>query len=158
MASPRDIRKLALLALYQLDARGADDADHIRASLNDVSTLEDEGLTFSDLKADFNDTQRDKAFNLAVMAYQHRSIADIELNELSTDWSVSRMPVIDRSILRMAHYEMTTSAASEPKAAVNEAVQLAKVFSTENSPGFINAILDKVLKRVLKQAQNAGAE
>jgi len=158
MASPRDIRKLALLALYQLDARGADDSEHIRASLNDVSTLEDEGLTFSDLKADFTDPQRDKAFDLAMRAYERRDIADVELNELSKDWMVSRMPVVDRSILRMAHYEMTAIEGSEPKAAVNEAVELAKVFSTENSPGFINGILDKVLKRVLKQAQSAGAE
>ena len=158
MASPRDIRKLALLALYQLDARAGEDTQSIRESLNDVLSLEEEGLTFSDLKNDFSDAQRDRAFDLAMRAYEHREIADVELNELSTDWSVSRMPVVDRSILRMAHYEMTAIEDAKPKAAVNEAVELAKVFSTENSPGFVNGILDKVLKRVLSTNQSAGVE
>ncbi len=155
MASPRDIRQLALLALYQLDARAGEDIESIRESLNDVHTLEDEGLVFSDLKAEFTGNERDKAFELARGAYEHRTIADIELNELSTDWTVSRMPVVDRSILRMAHYEMTAIADPKPKAAVNEAIELAKLFSTKNSPGFINGILDKVLKRVLAHADSA---
>ncbi|MDF1809407.1 MAG: transcription antitermination factor NusB [Phycisphaerales bacterium] len=158
MASPRDIRKLALLALYQLDSRAGADAEAIRDSLNDVLTLEEEGLTFSDLKMDFSDAQRDRAFELAHRAFEHREIADVELNELSTDWTVSRMPVVDRSILRLAHYEMTVLDDAQPKAAVNEAVELAKVFSTKNSPGFINGILDKILKRVLAKNQSAGVE
>jgi len=158
MASPRDIRKLALLALYQLDARGDDDAESIRDSLNDVHTLEEEGLVFSDQKTEFTDAQRDKAFELARRAYEHRSVADIELNELSKDWTVTRMPVVDRSILRMAHYEMTAMPDPKPKASVNEAVELAKAFSTKNSPGFINGILDKVLKRVLAKSNAASAE
>lgn len=159
MASPRDIRKLALLALYQLDARGGDDTESIRDSLNDVLTLQEEGLSFSDIKLDFTDAERDRAFDLATKAYAHREIADVELNELSTDWTVSRMPVVDRSILRMAHYEMTAMADPKPKASVNEAIELAKAFSTKNSPGFINGILDKVLKRVLAQnTTNASAD
>ncbi len=157
MASPRDIRKLALLALYQLDSRAGDDAEAIRESLDDVLTLEEEGLSFSDIKLDFTAGERDKAFALASKAYAHREIADVELNELSVDWTVTRMPVVDRSILRMAHYEMTAMPDSKPKAAVNEAVELAKAFSTKNSPGFVNGILDKVLKRVLAKA-NAATE
>lgn len=153
MASPRDIRKLALLALFQLDSRGLSDAESIRDSLNDVDTLEDEGLSFSDQKADFSDRERDRAFEIALRAFEHRSVADEELTALSTEWSVSRMPAVDRSILRLAHYEMTASENPQPKASVNEAVELAKLFSTVNSPGFINGLLDKVLKRVLaKQA------
>ncbi len=155
MASPRDIRKLALLALYQLDARAGEDIESIRESLNDVHTLEDEGLIFVDRKTEFTDNQRDKAFDLAQRAYEHRSVADIELNELSKDWTVTRMPIVDRSILRLAHYEMTAIADPKPKAAVNEAVELAKVFSTKNSPGFVNGILDKILKRVLAHTDTA---
>ena len=52
---------------------------------------------------------------------------------------------------------MTAIADPKPKASVNEAVELAKAFSTKNSPGFVNGILDKVLKRVLAKA-NAAAE
>jgi len=158
MASPRDIRQLALLALYQFDSRAGEDSQSIHDSLGDVHTLEEEGLVFSDLKKDFTENQRQKAFDLARAAYEHREIADIELNELSTEWTVSRMPVVDRSILRMAHYEMTATVDPKPKAAVNEAVQLAKMFSTKNSPGFVNGILDKILKRVLAGADAAATE
>jgi N utilization substance protein B len=55
---------------------------------------------------------------------------------------------VDRAILRLAHFEMT-SGKTAPKIVVNEAVELAKRYSTERSPSFINALLDKVLKEVL---------
>ncbi len=157
MASPRDIRKLALLAMYQLDSRVGEDTESIRESLDDVQTMIVEGLEFSDQKSEFSDNERDRAFTLATNAFARRDIADVELNELSKDWTVSRMPVVDRSILRLAHYEMTGMADPKPKAAVNEAVELAKVFSTKQSPGFVNGILDKVLKRVLSEQASGQA-
>lgn len=155
MASPRDIRKLALLAMYQFDATKGEDPTSVRDSLDDVETLADEGLSFVDQRAEFSAGERDKAFKLARLAFEHRGAADEVLGELSQEWSVARMPVVDRSILRLAYYEMTRVDDSEPKGVVNEAVELAKQFSTEQSPGFVNAILDKVLKRVLA-ADGAG--
>lgn len=154
MASPRDIRKLALLAMYQLDATKGEDTESVRDALDDVETLEDEGLSFVDQHAEFSAGEREKAFRLAVNAWEQRADADVVLGELSKEWSVSRMPVVDRSILRLAHYEMTRVEGSEPKGVVNEAVELAKQFSTEQSPGFVNAILDKILKRVLAEARS----
>ena len=62
-----------------------------------------------------------------------------------------RQPAVDRALLRLAYYEMT-SGTTPPKAAVSEAVKLAKEFSTEKSPAFVNAILDKLLKKVLEDA------
>ena len=56
---------------------------------------------------------------------------------------------MDRAILRLAQHEIAHGE-SPPKAVVNEAVELAKAFSTENSPAFINAVLGKVLKRALE--------
>lgn len=156
MASPRDIRKLALLAMYQLDVTRGDDPDSVRAALDDVETLEDEGLHFVDQHAEFTAAEREKAFRLAMDAYEHRDDADAVLGELSAEWSVSRMPVVDRSILRLAHHEMTRVQGSEPKGVVNEAVELAKQFSTEQSPGFVNAILDRILKRLLAARAGAG--
>ncbi|MFG0298858.1 MAG: transcription antitermination factor NusB [Phycisphaerales bacterium JB047] len=159
MASPRDIRKLALLAMYQLDATKGEDAESVREALDDVETLADEGLSFVDQHTEFSPGEREKAFRLAVNAWDQRGDADVVLGELSTEWSVARMPVVDRSILRLAHYEMTRVEGSEPKGVVNEAVELAKQFSTEQSPGFVNAILDKVLRRVqsAKAERSAGA-
>lgn len=84
---------------------------------------------------------------LAVQAFQHRLTADAELAKLSPDWSMHRMPGMDRAILRYAHFEMCTFR-THPRIAINEAVELARWFSTEKSPSFVNALLDKVLKRI----------
>jgi hypothetical protein len=65
------------------------------------------------------------------------------------DWPSRRLAPIDRAILRLAHFEMT-SGRTPPKVAINEAVELAKAFSTEKSPAFINGLLGKVLKRLLR--------
>jgi Transcription termination factor len=54
---------------------------------------------------------------------------------------------VDRALLRLAHYEMT-SGRTPPRVVVNETVELAKHFSTEKAPAFINALLDKVMKRI----------
>jgi transcription antitermination protein NusB len=134
MATGREIRRLAFQALYQLDARGAEDAVTVRESLQRA-----EGYT---------DQAREEAFELAVSAFDAREEADREMQGLAPEWPTHRQAAVDRAILRLAHYEMV-SGRTHPKVAVNEAVELAKEFSTERSPAFINALLDKVLKRVL---------
>lgn len=134
MAKQRDIRKLAFQALYQLDARGAEDVLTVRESLQRAD--------------DYTDEDREQAFELAVSAFDNRSEADAELHALAPEWPSHRQAAVDRAILRLAHYEMV-SGRTHPKIAVNEAVELAKEFSTEKSPPFINGLLDKVLKRVL---------
>lgn len=151
MGSPRDIRRLALMALYQLDARGVVDAELIRGSLDDTDTFLSEGLSFADPSSVLSEKDRDRAFQIASRAFSNAEVADAELNELSAEWAVHRMPAVDRAILRLAHFEMTKSEDPKPKASVNEAIELAKQFSTAESPGFVNGLLDKVLKRVLKE-------
>jgi N utilization substance protein B len=138
MATPRDIRRLAFQALFQLDARAGASADAalVRESLDDA-----EGFT---------PAERDRAFKMAVEAYAARKAADEEFARLAPAWPAHRQAAVDRAILRLAHWEIT-SGKTPPKAAVNEAVELAKAFSTEKSPSFINGLLDKVLKRVLAE-------
>jgi N utilization substance protein B len=155
MASPRDIRKLALLAMYQLDATRGEDPESVRDALDDVETLEDEGLSFVDQHAEFSAGEREKAFRLALNAFEQRGDADAVLGELSTEWSVSRMPVVDRSILRLAHYEMTRVEGSEPKGIVNEAVELAKTFGGTDGFKYVNGVLDRVAGR-LRPVEAAG--
>ena len=133
MATPRDIRRLAFQALFQLDARGTVDSDDIRQSLAE--------------NPDLKPTDLDKAFELATAAFTHRAEADAVMVELAPTWPAHRQAAVDRAILRLAHYEMTRGGVP-PKVAVNEAVELAKNFSTDKSPGFVNGGLDKVLKRV----------
>lgn len=157
MASPRDIRRLSLLALYQLEARNEDEHDSIRETLDDTHTLEEEGFAFADPNTDPTPKERDRAFETARRAYERRDVADAELGELSTEWRVERMPAVDRAILRLAHYEITDPGCAVPRAVVHEAVELAKQFSTAESPAFVNALLDKVLKRVLGERPASSA-
>jgi transcription antitermination protein NusB len=141
MATAREIRRLAFQALYQLDARGAEDVMSVRESM--------------DSEEEITDDDRDQALELAVAAFDNRAGADREMVSLAPEWPVHRQAAVDRAILRLAHHEMV-SGRTPPKIAVNEAVELAKEFSTERSPPFINALLDKVLKRVLAERDETG--
>lgn len=149
MATPRDTRRLALLALYQLDAFKGEGAASIRDSLDDLDSLAEEGLTFVDTDRGFSDAERDKAMAIAQAAWDSHAGADAVFAGLAPEWPAHRMPAVDRAILRLCHYEM--HAGSPPKAVVNEGVELAKQFSTADSPKFVNALLDKVLKRILSE-------
>lgn len=131
MSTPRDIRRLAFQVLYQLDARGDSDAQDIFRGLNAAE--------------EYDDDDRRAAFDLAVAAYADRAKADEIMTTLAPTWPVHRQAPVDRAILRLAHYEMTVGG-TNPKIAINEAVELAKAFSTEKSPGFVNALLDRVFK------------
>lgn len=147
MASPRDIRRLALLALYQLDARGEGDLESIRASIEDAPRLEERDPPFDQKNEQFKDKEYTKAMNLALAAYAGREDADRMMEELAPDWPVHRQAAIDRAILRLGFHELI-SGKSPPRAAINEAVELAKMFSTDKSPTFVNGLLSAIHKRV----------
>lgn len=139
MATPRDIRRLAFQTLFQLDARGDGDAASIRATIESAAT---------ENETSFSRAELDKAFALAREAYAARREADAAAAALAPTWPAHRQPAVDRAIIRLAHYEMT-SGTTNPKIAVNEAVELAKTYSTEKSPAFVNGVLDKMLRQVL---------
>jgi len=61
-------------------------------------------------------------------------------------WTIERMPVVDRNLLRIALFEILLSDETPPGAAINEAVELAKMFSTEDSGRFVNGLLGKVAR------------
>lgn len=138
MATPKDIRKAALQALYQLDARGDADADAVRASLDDEEIA-------------LRPAERDRAMDRARRAFADRAVADSAVATYAGDWPAHRQPAIDRAILRLAYFELKEGAL-EPRVVISAAVDLAKEFSTEKSPRFVNAILDRVAK-----ALSAGA-
>lgn len=160
MATPSDIRRLALVALYQLDARPNDDRNLIREALSetvlhslDEEMHDDEGCLFVTTREPFNARDERRAFELAQDAFGARMSADNEFEALAPDWPPRRQAAIDRAILRLAHFEILAGKVPA-KVAVNEAVELAKAFSTEKSPAFINGLLGKVIKRV--QGESGG--
>jgi N utilization substance protein B len=139
MSTARDLRRCALQALYQFDAGNVDRPEWVRESL--------EGSAGSE-------QTHQAGFDLALGAWEIREEADATLSALTPDWPTYRQPVIDRSILRMAYYEIVTETAP-PKVVINEAVELAKEFSTEKSPLFINGVLDKFYR---SRVEPPGAE
>lgn len=83
---------------------------------------------------------------------------DARLEESSDNWSVSRMPVVDRSILRIAVYEMLYVDDVPVSVAINEAVELAKAFGGEDeSPRFVNGVLGKIARRLESEASASSA-
>ncbi|MGI9013476.1 MAG: transcription antitermination factor NusB [Phycisphaerales bacterium] len=134
MGAQRDIRRCALQALYQFETGRADALTEVRASLHDSP---------GDART------HDAGFDLATRAWEFRDEADAAITALAEDWPIYRQPVLDRSILRLAWYEMHHTQ-TPPKVVVNEAVELAREFSTEKSHLFINGVLDKILKSLLK--------
>ena len=94
---------------------------------------------------DVTDEMRRDALRLAKDAWAARETSDAWIARLAPQWPPRRQPGVDRSILRLAVHELT-SGKTPPKVVIDEAIELAKSFSTEQSPGFVNAVLDSVLK------------
>ena len=74
---------------------------------------------------------------------------DAELQPMAPEWPLSTIAAIDRNILRMGLYELQASADTvPPKVAINEAVELAKAFGSENSSKFVNGVLGTAFRRI----------
>lgn len=86
----------------------------------------------------------DYARSLALGVEEHLSEIDGVLGDVSEHWSVSRMPVVDRNILRLATYELLRVPDVPPSVAINEAVELAKVYGGEDSSKFVNGVLGRI--------------
>lgn len=71
---------------------------------------------------------------------------DALIGKLATNWKVPRMPIVDRSILRMGLYELLWLPDVPAKVTVSEAIELAKQFADDETRKFVNGILDKVLR------------
>ena len=82
---------------------------------------------------------------LAVGTEDHMDDIDRLVSDVSENWAVSRMPLVDRNILRLAVFEMLYRDEDVPDSvAINEAVEMAKVYGGEDSSKFINGILGRI--------------
>jgi len=72
---------------------------------------------------------------------EHKEALDHEIESASEHWSVARMPIIDRSILRLSLFELRHSKETPTAVVVSEAVRLARTYSTERSGSFVNGVL-----------------
>ena len=79
---------------------------------------------------------------------------DAIIDELSHEWALDRMPGIDRNILRMAIHEITLDEQTPTKVAINEAVELAKLFGSESSRRFVNGVLGTLVSQQSQPARS----
>jgi transcription antitermination protein NusB len=133
---------MAFQTMYQLDARLGEPAEGVLAGI----------LSDDEAGPELRAAERKRALDLAQQAFDQRSAADAFMLEIAPEWPPHRQASVDRAILRLAHYEMV-SGISPPKVVINEAVELAKLFSTDRSPAFVNGLLDKLFKRLPAAAQ-----
>ena len=87
-------------------------------------------------------------------AIEHRDEADVLIRKYSRNWDIPRIAAVDRNILRLAIYEMLHREDIPPVVSINEAVDVAKRFSTQDSGKFINGILDSVKGELMRPARN----
>lgn len=92
------------------------------------------------------DDEAPTEFSVAIVRGVHRHSAEIDelISANSRDWKLSRMPVIDRNLLRIGLYEILHEPSVPTAVAIDEAVELAKELSTEDSGRFINGLLARV--------------
>jgi len=114
-------------------------------SPQDVSKLEEK--FWKSAKA--ADTTREFANALFEGAAKDVSTADEAITKYAVDWKLERIAAIDRAILRLGIYELRQGE-TPARVVINESVELAKKFSSEESSAFVNALLDTVRKSLIK--------
>jgi N utilization substance protein B len=81
---------------------------------------------------------------LALGTELHRDVIDAEIEATSQHWTLMRMPFVDRNILRLAVYEILFEPDVPDSVAINEAVEMAKAYGTDDSPKFVNGVLGRI--------------
>ena len=127
--------------LFVWDANGTDDAESARRVVEGGSAEGD---------------VRQAALELATGAWKQREVTDPWVERIAPQWPPRRQPGVDRALIRLAVWEMTAGG-TPPKVAIDEAIEIAKEFSTEQSPSFVNGVLDAVLKEQRSLTSAAGS-
>ena len=102
------------------------------------------------------DRARDRAAELVRGTVENVGRIDRILEEASRNWRLDRMPVIDRLILRLGIYELLHDPDTPPAVVIDEAIELARRFSTEEAVPFVNGVLDAVKERIERGEIAAG--
>lgn len=145
MKQPRLSREIAMQLLYQWELQGKLLRKH------DMSPEFIDDINLEDLLGHFlhNFYPKDKSgLDLSMIVDLVRgtikSIATIDqqIDEVSVKWKLARMDAIDRAILRLAGYELLIKRQTAARVIINEAIEIAKRYGQEQSPSFVNAVLD----------------
>jgi N utilization substance protein B len=138
-------RSVALQALYEIDLSGH--------PIGDVLVTR-----FSALDFEFSLDLQDFTSAIVRGVYPIRAILDAHIAEHAPEWPIDQISVIDRNLLRIALWEFAVQQSTPLKVAINEAVELAKMFGSDSSPRFVNGVLGSLaaqenqLRQSLKNA------
>ncbi len=141
----RRARAVVLQTLYELDFTDHDPKSAVEARFEERS-LPETVQTFA------------RSLVLGVQAY--RTYLDSVVGELAPEWPIEQIAAVDRNVLRIAIYELLFELDIPPKVAINEAVELAKMFGGESSPRFVNGVLGSLVSKdraKIRQALNVPA-
>ena len=139
MGSRRKARECALQMLFAADVSEANSDDVVRSYWAELG------------ESDLDDTAREFATRLAARTLSNLELLDERIRSRAEHWRISRMAVVDRNILRLAVYEFLYEPTPRT-VAINEALEIARRFSTYEATQFINGILDAI-KRDLDEQQ-----
>ncbi len=140
MSSRRKSRIIAVQLLYQIQLTDAEATDVIKLYWQNRETSA-EIRPFAEMLV------QNTTANLAAI--------DSVIQATSKNWKLHRMPVVDLSILRCATYEILYCEDIDAATSINEAVEIAKIYSTPDSPKFINGILDNIRKQHAKSTNGS---
>lgn len=131
MSTRRRAREIVLQLLYEADVNG--------------TRQPDESRQFIRSRMQGRKALTEFAFKLLEGTIERRAEIDVHLSKIATHWTLPRMPVVDRNVLRLGAYEILF-AETPSRVAVNESVVLAKRYGDKNSPRFVNGVLDRLMK------------
>lgn len=127
-------REVAVQFLYQLDLRGESALAELDTFLEDArqqgALLDEDGREF--------------ARRRVLGTWQHRAAIDEILARVARNWQIGRMATVDRNVIRLGIHELLHCPDVPAKVAINEAIEIGKRFSTQNTGAFVNGILDRV--------------
>lgn len=116
-----------------------------RIEFNNEEEMKEQEKLYFDLLEPVSEKEQEYILNKYKAIVDKLSEIDKVLNELSTGWKTSRMNRVDLTILRLAIYEVKWDEDVPTAVAINEAVELAKKYSSDSGPSFVNGVLAKVV-------------
>ena len=136
MGKRRQARECALQILFQHDFRDVELKEAIQFYWQDHAAAE-EIKEFTE--------------KLVEGVWRNRSEIDALLTKHSTNWRLDRMPAVDRNILRIATYELLFERDIAASVSLNEAIEIAKAYGSEESSSFVNGVLDPIARSLEKE-------
>lgn len=129
-------REIALQVLYQIEVTNTDWEKALEGYHKYLNIEEESAFLFGQ--------------ELVRGVVAHKEGLDNLIQKYTPSWPLERLNITDKNILRIAIYEFLYRPDIPPIVSINEAIELAKIFGTDESPGFVNGVLDKIYKNEIQ--------